>query len=181
MLLETRALERWTSPRLVQVCRCGRDDLIEGVDGLAGGLYAQTVCQVKGLDAIIEGGRAIVGGTNGVGQNVWVDGRYWAILVLDIGGEFGILGPFAMSAGPLATMLAVAALSLGRSVSAATAIGPALLLLGELGVCLLALHSAELIGLRGLAAAAMRGALLLEGEGRHLHNSIGLRGLDLTG
>ena len=56
-----------------------------------------------------------------------------------------------------------AALSLSRSVSATTTIGPTLLLLwlwslllllGELGVCLLALYSAEFVGLRSLATTA---------------------------
>ena len=58
----------------------------------------------------------------------------------------------------------VAALSLSGSISAATTVGPALLLLwlgslllllGELGVCLLVLYSAELVGLRGLSTAAV--------------------------
>ena len=59
--------------------------------------------------------------------------------------------------------MAVTTLSVGRSSSAATAIGPALLLLlGELGVRLLVLHSAKLVGLRGLATATTRCALLLK-------------------
>ena len=82
---------------------------------------------------------------------------------MDVGGELSILGMFAMSAGLLATMLVVMLMSLGRSVSAWTTIGPTLLLLlGKLWVCLLVLYSAKLICLRGLAAAAMRGALLLK-------------------
>ena len=65
--------------------------------------------------------------------------------------------------GLLTTLVAVTTLSLGRSISAATAIGPTLLLLlGELGVRLLVLHSAKLVGLRGLATATMRCALLLK-------------------
>ena len=82
-----------------------------------------------------------------------------------------------------AATLVVTTLSLGRSISAATAVGPALLLLllGELGVCLLALYSARLVGLRGLATATMRGALLLEQEGSHLYDSIRFQGLDFAG
>ena len=93
------------------------------------------------------------------------------------------------SACLLSTTAVAASLSLGRSVSAATAIGSSLLLLwplrlllllGERQVHLLALHSAKLVGLWGLAAAAMRGALLLKGEGCHIYDSIGLERLDLT-
>ena len=86
-----------------------------------------------------------------------VDSWDWAILVLDISHEFGILGTLAMSTHLSATTTVVAALSLSGSVSAATAVGPALLLLllDELGVRLLALHSIKLVGLRGLAAAAV--------------------------
>jgi len=42
-----------------------------------------------------------------------------------------------------------------RSVSARTAIGPALLLLGEFGVSRLAFHSTKLVGLWALTTAVM--------------------------
>ena len=114
------------------------------------------VCQVKGLDAIIEGRGTIVGHASGVGQSVGVDSQDWAILIVDVGHEFGILGVLMTSACLSATVMVVATLSLGGSVSTATAIGPALLLLlGELGVCLLVLYSAKLVGLRGLATTTM--------------------------
>ena len=63
------------------------------MDSLAGGLHAQMVCQVKGLDGVIKGRRTITGGTSGVGQGVRVNGGDWAILIVDVGGELGILGP----------------------------------------------------------------------------------------
>ena len=132
-------------------------DAVEGVDGLAGGLHAQTVCQVEGLDGIVKRGRAVVGCTSGMGQSVRVNSGYRAILVVDVGGKFSVLGALTTSARLLAAMVVAASLSLGRSVSAATAVGPALLLLlGELWVRLLALHSAKLVGLWGLTASAAR-------------------------
>ena len=101
---------------------------------------------------------------------------------MDVGGELSVLGMLVMSARLPAAMTVVAALSLGRSISASTAIGPTLLLLlGEPGVCLLVLYSAELVGLRGLATAATRCALLLEREGLHLYDTIRLQSLDLAG
>ena len=109
---------------------------------------------------------------------------------MDVGGEFSILGALKMSTHLFAAMAVAASLSLGRSISTATAIGPALLLLlplglllllGKLWVCLLVLHSVKLVGLWGLTASAMRGALLLKREGCCLNDSIGLQGLDLTG
>ena len=119
--------------------------------------------QVKGLDGIIKSGGAVIGDTGGVGQGTWVDSGNWAILIVDIDGKLSVLGPFTSSMGLLATMpAALTFMTLGRSVSACTAIGPTLLLLGKLQVHLLALHSAKLIGLRGLAATAMRGTLLLK-------------------
>ena len=76
-----------------------------------------------------------------MGQSMWVNSGNWAILVVDIGGEFGVLGMLTTSMHLLAAMMVVATLSLGRSVSAATAIGSTLLLLlGKLGICLLALY-----------------------------------------
>ena len=141
-----------------------------------------TVCQVKGLDGIIEGGGTIIGGTSGVGQGTRVNGGNWAILIVDIGSKLSILGPFAMSMGLLTTMAAVTTLSLGRSISAATAVGPALLLLlGKLGVHLLVLHSTKFVGLRGLAASTVGHALLLERESRRLDDTIGFQSLDFTG
>ena len=87
------------------------------------------VHQVEGLDGIIKGGGTIVGCTGGVGQGMWVNGRDWAILIVDVSGKFGILGMLMVSACLLATTMVVATLSLGRSISAATAIGSTLLLL----------------------------------------------------
>ena len=152
------------------------------MDGLAGGLYPQTVCQVKGLNSVIECRGAVVGGTGGVGQGMQVNGGNWAILVVNVGGKLSILGLFATSTGLLATTSAVTLMSLGRSISACTTVGPALLLLlGELWVCLLVLHSAKLVGLRGLATATTRGTLLFEREGCCLDNTIWLQVLDFSG
>ena len=47
--------------------------MVEGADCLAGGLYPQTVCQIKGPDSIIVSEQAIVGGTGGVCQGTRVD------------------------------------------------------------------------------------------------------------
>ena len=124
--------------------------MVEGVDGLARGLHPQTVCQVEGLNSIIKCGGAIIGGTGGVGQSAGIDHWDRPIIIVDVHGKFGILGMLTMSACLPATTSVVTALSLGRSVSAATAIRPALLLLGEFGVCLLALYSAKLVGLGAL-------------------------------
>ena len=86
-----------------------------------------------------------------MGVNNWD----WAILILDIGREFGVLGALAMSTCLSAAAMVVVALSLSGSISTATAVGPALLLLlGKLGVCLLVLYSAKLVGLWGLSTAA---------------------------
>ena len=121
------------------------------------------VHQVEGLNSVIEGGGTIVDCASDVGQGAGVNCRDWAILISDIGHKLGILGMLATSAHLSATVMVVVTLSLSRSISATTAIGPALLLLwlggllllllGELRVCLLALYSAKLVGLRGLAAA----------------------------
>jgi len=73
-------------------------------------------------------------------------------------------------------------LSLGRSVSAHTAIGPALLLLlllGELWVSWLALHSAKLVGLWALTTT-VSGALLLKREHCSLYDTFRLQILDLV-
>ena len=166
---------------LVQVGRCSGDDQVEGADGLAGGFYPQTVCQVEGLDGIIKCRGAIIGGTRGMGQGTRVNSGDWAILIMDVGGKFGILGMLVMSTCLLAAMMVAATLSLGRNISTATAIGSTLLLLiGELWVCLLVLHSAKLVGLRGLATSTPRGTLLFKREHCCLHNSIGFQGLDLA-
>ena len=93
------------------------------------------MCQVEGLDSIVKCGRAIVGGTRGVGEGTWVNGGYRAILIVDVGGELSILGTLMASVYLLATTAVAASLSLGRSISTATAVEPALLLLGELWVC----------------------------------------------
>ena len=137
--------------------------------------------QVEGLDGIIEGGRTIVGHASGVGQSVWVNSRDQAILIMNVGGEFGILGMLTASVHLLATTAVAASLSLGRSISTATAVGSTLLLLlGKLRVCLLVLHSTKLVGLWGLATSATRGTLLLEQEHCHLYDSIGLQVPNLT-
>ena len=93
--------------------------------------------QIEGLYGIIESGRAIVGRTSGMGQSARVNRRYRAILIVDVGGEFSVLGALMTSARLLAATAVAASLSLGRSVSTATAIGPALLLLLPLGLLLL--------------------------------------------
>ena len=140
----------------------------------------QTVRQIEGLDSIVECGRAVVGGTRGVGQSVRVNSGLRSVLIVDIGGELSILGSFMTSASLPTSMSAVTALSLSWSISAHTTVGTTLLLLlGEFGVCLLVLHSAKLIGLRGLAATR-RGAFLLEGESGHLDDTIQFQVLDLT-
>ena len=131
--------------------------MVEGVDGLAGGLHPQAMCQIEGLNCVIESGRAVVGGTGGVGQGARVDSRLRSIVV-DVSSEGSLLGIFAASASLLATTMSVASLSLGRSVSTRTAVGPALLLLlllGELWVSRLVLHSAKLVGLWALTTTAM--------------------------
>ena len=119
-------LKSW-SIYYLPVCKCldnsdsYRHNLVEGADGLAGGLYPQTVRQVEGLNSIIEWGGAKVGSTGGVGQGARVDGGLRSIVV-DVGGEGGLLGIFAASASLLAATVCVASLSLGRSVSACTAV-----------------------------------------------------------
>ena len=116
----------------------------------------------------------VVDGTRGVGQGMRVDSRHRSIIVMNISGELSILSMFVMSVGLPATTSVMTTLSLGRSISTHTAVRPALLLLwlgslllllGELQVDLLALHSTKFVGLRALAATAMRGTLLLEREG----------------
>ena len=153
--------------------------MVEGADGLAGGLHPQVVCQIEGLDSVIECGGAVVGSTGSVGQGVRVNGRLRSIIV-DISSEGGLLSIFTVSASLLAAMACAASLSLGRSVSARTAVGPTLLLLlGELGVSRLALHSAKLIGLRALTAAT-GGAFLLKGERCGLYDTFRLQVLDFV-
>ena len=46
------------------------------------------VCQVEGLDGVIEGRGTVIGGASGVGQGMGVNGGNWAILILDIGHKF---------------------------------------------------------------------------------------------
>ena len=98
-----------------------------------------------------------------MGQSAGVNSRDWAVLVADIGCKFGILGVLVMSMHLPATATVVAALSLGESITATSTVGPTLLLLwlgslllllGELGVHLVALYSAKLVGLGGLSATA---------------------------
>jgi len=123
---------------------------------------------------------AKVGSTGGVGQGTRVDCGLRSIVV-DVGGESSLLSVLAASVSLLATMACAASLSLGRSVSACTAVGPALLLLlllGELGVSRLALHSAKLIGLRALTTATSC-TFLLERECGGLYDTFQLQILDL--
>jgi len=125
---------------------------------------------------------AIVGSTGGVSQGARVNSGLRSIVV-DISGKGSLLSIFVVSASLLATTTSAASLSLGRSVSARTTVGHALLLLlllGELGVSWLALHSAKLIGLRALTAAAS-GAFLLERECGGLDNTFQLQVLNLIG
>jgi len=139
------------------------------------------VCQIEGLNSVIECGGAIVGSTRSVSQGVRVDSGLWSIVV-DVGGECSLLGSFASSTSLLAAMTSAASLSLGRSVSARTTIGPALLLLllllGELGVSWLALYSAKLVGLKALTTSVRGRAFLLERECGGLDNPIRLQVLD---
>jgi len=154
--------------------------VVEGADGLAGGLYPQAVRQVEGLNCVIESGGAVVGSTGSVGQGARVDSWLRSIIV-DVSGEGGLLSIFEASTSLLATTACVASLSLGRSVSARTTIGLTLLLLllGELGVSQLVLHSTKLVGLWALTAAT-GGAFLLEGEHGCLDDSFQLQILDLV-
>jgi len=117
-----------------------------------------------------------VGSTGGVAQGARVDGGLRSIVV-DICSEGSLLSIFAASTSLLATTTSAASLSLGRSVSACTTVGPALLL-GELGVSWLALHSAKLVGLRALTTA-VSSAFLLKRECGGLHNTFRLQILDL--
>jgi len=153
--------------------------MIEGADGLAGGLYPQVVHQVKGLNSIIECGGAEVGSTGGVGQGARVDSRLRSIVV-DVGGEISLLGSFMTSTSLFATSASAASLSLGRSISACTAIRPALLLLllGEFGVSWLVLYSAKLVGLRALTTTTSS-AFLLKRERGGLDNTFQLQVFDL--
>ena len=112
-----------TSLGLIQVCSRGCDDLVEGADCVTGGLHAQTMCQVEGLDHVVEGGGIVVGCTGGVGQSARVDGGDWAILISDIGCELSVLGVLTTSVCLPAATIVVATLSLSRSVSTTTAVG----------------------------------------------------------
>jgi len=120
------------------------------------------VCQVKGLDGIIECGGAKVGSTRSVGRGARVDSGLRSIIV-DVSSKGSLLSAFTMSASFLATTVSVASLSLGGSISAHTTIGPALLLLGELWVSWLVLYSTKLVGLWALTTATSS-AFLLERE-----------------
>ena len=116
-----------------------------------------------------------------MGQGMRVNSRFGSIIV-DIGGEGSLLHIFAVSASLLATMACVASLSLGRSISAHTAVGPALLLLllllGEFGVSRLVLYSAKLVGLRALTTT-VSSTFLLEREHGSLDDTFWLQVLNL--
>ena len=119
--------------------------MVKGADGLAGGFYPQMVCQVEGLNCVIESRGAVVGSTRSVGQGARVDGGLRSIVV-DVGSKGSLLSIFTASTSLLAASASAASLSLGRSVSAHTVVGPTLLLLlGKLGVSQLVLHSAKLM------------------------------------
>jgi len=121
---------------------------------------------------------AEVGSTRGVSQGARVDSRLRSIVV-DIGGKGSLLCIFMTSASFLSATASAASLSLGRSISARTAVGPALLLLlGKFGVSQLALHSAKLIGLWALTTATSS-AFLLKREHGGFHNTFQLQILDL--
>jgi len=125
---------------------------------------------------------AEVGSTRGVGQGVRVDSRLRSIVV-DIGGESSLLSVLTASTSLLATMACAASLSLGRSISARTTVGPTLLLLlllGKLWVSRLALHSTKLIGLRALTTATSC-PFLLKREHGGLHNTFRLQVFNLVG
>ena len=87
--------------------------MVKGADSLAGGLYPQAVCQVEGLNGVIESGGAIVGSTRSVGQGARVDSGLRSIVV-DVGSKGSLLGIPAASASLLATAVCVTSLSLGR-------------------------------------------------------------------
>ena len=95
-----------------------------------------------------------MGTTGGMSEGVRIDGRLRSIVV-DIGGEGSVVGGLATSASPFAATTVAVALSLGGSVAARTAMRStllllrlrSLLLLSELGVCRLALDSAQLVSL----------------------------------
>ena len=119
-----------------------------------------------------------------MGQGAGVDSQLRSIVV-DICSKGGLLSILAASASLLATTTSAASLSLGRSISARTAIGRALLLLlllllGKLWVSQLSLHSAKLVGLWALTTA-MSSTFLLEREHGDLHNSFWFEILDLIG
>ena len=136
--------------------------------------------QIKGPECVIECWRAVLGSAGGVGQGVRVDSWLRSIIV-DVGGESSLLGVLAASMSLLATTLSVASQSLGRSISARTTVGPTLLLLGELGVSWLALHSAKLIGLGALTTSAGGCTFLLKRECGGLNDPIWLEIFDLIG
>ena len=137
------------------------------------------MCQVKGLNSIVKCRGAKVGSTGGVSLGARVNGGLWSIVV-DVCGEGCLLGILTASTSLLATMSSAASLSLGRSISAHTTIGPALLLLlGELGVSWLVLHSAKLIFLGALTASTRRGAFLLKREYSSLDDPVRLQVFDL--
>src|SRR5438128_6064851 len=107
---------------------------------------------------------------------------------MNVSGEGGVMGCFTTSTSPFATTAATVAMSLGRSVTARTAIGPtllllrlrSLLLLGELGVRRLALDSAQLVslGVTTLVATGRRSSLLIR-ERSQPSDDVGLQVLDL--
>ena len=125
--------------------------------------------QIEGLNSIIECRRTVVSTTGGVSEGMKVNGWLRSIIV-DIGGKGCIVGRLTMSVSLLVTMMVAVALSMGRSVTAHTAIGPilllllrlgSLLLLSELGVCRLALNSTQIISLGIVTPSAMQGHTFL--------------------
>ena len=121
-LLKTRALAkgRGARLRLVMTRRRRRHDAVEGANRFTRGFYTEPVCQIEGLNSIIECGGAIVGTTGGMSEGARVDSRLRSIVV-DIGGEGSIVGGLTMSASPFAATTVAVALSLGGSVAARTA------------------------------------------------------------
>ena len=129
-----------------------------------------------------------MGTTGSVGESVGVNSRLRSIVV-DIGGEGCVVGGLATSVSPFATTMVAVTLSMSGSVTAHTAMRStllllrlrSLLLLSELGVCRLALDSAQFVSLGVVAPCSARGCtFLLIGERGGLGDAIQLKVLDFV-
>ena len=189
-LLKARALAkgRGARLRLVMTRRRRRHDAVEGANRFARGLYTEPVCQIEGLNSIIECGGAVVGTTGGVGESAGVD-SWLRSIVVDIGGKGCIVGGLATSASPFAATTVAVALSMSGSVAARTAVRStllllrlgSLLLLSELGVRRLALDSAQLVSLGITTPCSARGrTFLLIRERGGLGDAVRLKVLNLV-